>query len=268
MLIIFYAYYETPHSKINFDFFANHGGIINSENILYFIIINGYNNSVNIPDYKNIIILYRQNSGLDFGAYNSAIKYLSNIYNCPETKLPFDYFIFLNCGTIGPFVPRYYSDPWPSIFINKLTNNIKLVGPSLVCLPAQDCGKLGPKIEGYFFCTDKIGYQIFANNGLIFYNHPSKFSAIIYGEYALSNIILENNYNLDCLLYKYANKNWRDPKNWFENNNIHPSRENTYDGISIHPFEVIFHKWYWSEQPNKLVNFQYIQKYIEWAKKY
>ena len=34
----------------------------------------------------------------------------------------------------------------------------------------------------------------------------------------------------------------RDKINWLCNNNVHPSRHGTYDGISFHPFETIFVK--------------------------
>ena len=38
---------------------------------------------------------------------------------------------------------------------------------------------------------------------------------------------------------------WRDPRHWRCNNNAHPSRHGTYDGISMHPFETVFLKATW-----------------------
>ncbi len=38
---------------------------------------------------------------------------------------------------------------------------------------------------------------------------------------------------------------WRDERHWRCNNNAHPSRHGTYDGISMHPFETVFLKASW-----------------------
>ena len=35
---------------------------------------------------------------------------------------------------------------------------------------------------------------------------------------------------------------WRKKRHWHCNNNVHPSRHGTYDGISMHPFETMFVK--------------------------
>jgi hypothetical protein len=38
---------------------------------------------------------------------------------------------------------------------------------------------------------------------------------------------------------------WRDDKHWSCNDNVHPSRHGTYDGITMHPFETVFIKASW-----------------------
>ena len=38
---------------------------------------------------------------------------------------------------------------------------------------------------------------------------------------------------------------WRDDKHWSCNDNVHPSRHGTYDGITMHPFETVFVKASW-----------------------
>ena len=63
------------------------------------------------------------------------------------------------------------------------------------------------------------------------------------------------------MLEKYKNIDWLDKNNWNLNNNLHPTRKNTFYGNSINPYEVIFHKWYWKNEPT--VNFQIILKYIK-----
>lgn len=38
---------------------------------------------------------------------------------------------------------------------------------------------------------------------------------------------------------------WRQPEHWQCNNNVHPSRHGTYDGVDQHPYETIFVKASW-----------------------
>lgn len=37
---------------------------------------------------------------------------------------------------------------------------------------------------------------------------------------------------------KYDGVDWTDRATWHCNDNVHPSRHGTYDGISMHPYEV------------------------------
>ena len=53
---------------------------------------------------------------------------------------------------------------------------------------------------------------------------------------------------------------WRDPSNWACNDNVHPSRHGTYDGISFHPYETMFVKESWH------VGEPYLSRYTRWTK--
>jgi len=52
---------------------------------------------------------------------------------------------------------------------------------------------------------------------------------------------------------------WRDRRHWRCNNNVHPSRHGTYDGITMHPFETIFLKASWH------VGEPFVEKYSNWV---
>jgi hypothetical protein len=166
----------------------------------------------------------------------------------------------MNSGVIGPIIPYYFTSHWTDIFIKKINDSVKLVGTTIVCLPEYDDGCYGPKIEGFFFMTDNIGLELLKNQKNIFCNHQNKYSAIVNGEYGLSNCILKNGYSIDCMLPKYQNINWTNKVNYNMNNNIHPSRKNSFYGYSINPYDVIFHKWYWNGEPT--VNFEIIKQYV------
>jgi len=230
----------------------------NSSDVDYIIIINGYecNENIKFPNLDNLTIIKRDNIGFDFGGYNSALEYIEK-----NNKI-YDHYFFLNSGVIGPILPHYFVDKhWTEIFIKKINERVKLVGTTIVCLPHNDDGKYGPKVEGFFFMTDNIGLNLLKEERTIFCNHHDKHSAIVNGEYGLSNCILKNGYSIDCMLPRYQNIDWSDQSNYNLNNNMHPSRENSFYGYSINPYDVIFHKWYWSYN-NSRVNYNIIEQYI------
>ncbi len=120
-------------------------------------------------------------------------------------------------------------------------------------------GGIGPKVEGFAFCLDKKGLEVVLDSGRSFKQHMTKEGAILDGEYALTSVILSAGYNIDSLLLAYDGMEWK--KDHSCNLNFHPSRADTYFGISINPIEVIFHKTYWAgERP---VSEEFVRQYIE-----
>ena len=114
--------------------------------------------------------------------------------------------------------------------------------------------------------VDDIGLNLLRKEKKIFCNHNDKTSAILNGEYELSKCILKNGFSIDCMLSKYQNIDWRNSHNYKLNNNLHPSRNNSFYGYSINPYDVIFHKWYWHNKDNvnfDIVNFDIIKQYVD-----
>ena len=254
--VIIYTYYNSPSSNYNLKFFVKKE-LSYKDNIDYIIIINNFNydTSIIFPILNNLTIIKRENIGFDFGGHNAALEYID------KNQKIYDFYFFMNSGVIGPILSdNFINNHWTEIFIKKINNNVKLVGTTIVCLPHTDAGEYGPKVEGFFFMVDQIGLNLLKNKKTIFCNHPTKYSAIINGEYELSKCIFENGYTIDCMLQKYQNIDWRSPINYNLNNNIHPSRKNSFYGKSIDPYEVIFHKWYWHGL--ETVNFDIIEQYV------
>jgi len=248
--LIIYTYYSSPSSNFNLDFFVKNE-LSFKPDIDYIIVINGHDTPIQFPTISNLTVLRRDNIGYDFGGHAYALEFAQTKY--------YDYFFFMNSGAFGP-VLSYYDKHWSTIFINKINEKVKLVGTTIVCLPETDAGGYGPKVEGFFFMTDSIGLNILRSEPTIFCEHPTKYSAIVNGEYGISNCILKNGYSMDCMLPQYQNIDWTDAKNYTLNNNIHPSRKNSFFGKSINPYNVIFHKWYWHNEPT--VHFNMIKEYI------
>ena len=254
--VIIYTYYNSPSSNYNLAFFLERE-VVYRDNIDYIFVVNGFetDKSIIFPNLDNVTVIRRENIGFDFGGHASALEDI-------QTKgKVYDYYFFMNSGVIGPILPHYVKTPhWSHFFIEKINDTVKLVGTTIVCLRDTDDAGYGPKVEGFFFMVDQIGLDILKERGTIFYNHPIKYSAIINGEYELSNCILNNGYSIDCMLRKYQGIDWRDKSNYKMNNNESPSRSMTFYNNSINPYEVIFHKWFWQGQAT--VNYDIIVQYV------
>ena len=167
-----------------------------------------------------------------------------------NTLRQYRYFIFLNSSVRGPFFPSFMPPAWQwtRAYTDRITDTIKVVSSSLVCLPTVDAGGFGPKVESWAFAIDHVALQLLSEAG-VFYLRACKLcndGVVVLGEYGLSNVLLSHGYNLATLMSKYpAGVDWRDDKHWHCNSNVHPSRHGSYDGISMHPFETMFVKASW-----------------------
>src|SRR3990172_4809489 len=172
--LVSYAYYETEQSKYNLEFFIR-VGVFEDDNTLFVIVINGEDCSVELPNY--CVIIKRPNVGYDFGAHSAALDHVHN------RNLSFDYYIFINCSVIGPFLPTYYKGKWPEIFTSRINNKVKLVGTTISCV--RNPKATGPMVGGYFFATDNVGLKVLQDKKTIFCDHETKDRAILNGEYGV-----------------------------------------------------------------------------------
>lgn len=249
--VVIYSYFKTEVADYNLDFFIKNE-ISYKSNIDYIIVINGFECSFEFPNLENLTIYKKENSGYDFGAHSYALEKIKD--------KKYDYYFFMNSGVFGPVLKKEYkNNHWTNIFINKINKKVKLVGTTIVCLPKTDGGGLGPKVEGFFFMTDKLGLGILQKQQTIFTNHRNKVRAILDGEYGLSKCILKNGYTIDCMIPEYQGIDWTNKVNWYKNSNKHPSRKNSFYGKSLNPYDMIFHKWYWKNMDK--VNFDMIDEY-------
>jgi len=150
-IVIIYTYYKSVSSDYNLNFFVKNE-VKYRDNISYIIVINNHECDILFPDLPNLTIIRRPNIGFDFGGHNAALNHLD--LNNIKT---YSYYFFMNSGVIGPILNKDLTDlkdfHWSSIFINKINNKVKLVGTTIVCLPKEDLGGIGPKVEGFFFMT-------------------------------------------------------------------------------------------------------------------
>lgn len=263
-VLVLYAYFEKSAFYAETLRFFLTVGVQNSDHIDYVFILQG-SCSVPIPKRKNIFVHHRKNECFDFGAYGATFTFLGGLQ-----KLASQYkaAIFLNPSVVGPILPKYWppSLHWSSIFTHRLVGGVEVVGTSLVCLPRTDAGGYGPRVEGMAWAASMAALQVAEAAG-VFRCFTSKHDAIVEGEYGLSRAVLSAGMNLDSLLLKYGSIDWRESRHWDCNRNRHPSRNNSYENISVHPLEVVFHKprWLWDGEALSDVYLNEVKQYMRWA---
>ena len=240
-----YVYYEKNIKyKFNFMYFLNNAIL---ENIDYYIIINGVS-SINIPEKNNIRVFYRKNDGYDFGAYSHLIKKINKNYN---------YYFFINTSVLGPFINNY-NKKWYEYFIELFNKDTKIVGTSIniyqkyIVSNYNLINMYGKKnvfshIQSMFFCIDNEYFNYLQN--INFFNEEEllnkDFNYIIaYKEIGLSQIALNNNWNINCLLPNYKNLDYR-RLNYdinIKSRNGDPYYDKSYFGTNIKKEDVIFYK--------------------------
>jgi hypothetical protein len=241
--ICLYAYYEKDDLyKNNLIFFLKNGIL---DNIDYYIIINGYC-SVNIPELQNVTIIKKKNEGFDFGAWS----YFINNYLFKK----YEYYIFLNTSVRGPYGNnKSWLDEFLKLF-NK--DEIKLVGTSINifsnkvnCFNQNNLKNIfkydGPytHVQSMFFILNNDGFEFLKNNK--FFDEEELLlleDVIINKEIKMSQLILKNNWNINCILSKYKNYDYRKVTYNFNFSGEDPYFENTYFGGTIKKEEVIFYK--------------------------
>ena len=241
-----YAYYEKNDLyKTNFQYFLENGLL---DNVDYYIIING-NCSVILPDNPNIKILKRENKGFDFGAYSYAIKHMDKKY---------DYYFFLNTSVKGPYV-RDKTKPWIHYFLELFNKpEVKIVGTSINIYHSSiyvvDLDKIyGNKpphthIQSMFFCMNNEYFEYLKSKN--FFNEEELNNTtdinyvIAHKEFGLSQLALTNNWNINSILPKYRDIDYRRVTQDFNptSTNGDPYYDGAYFGENINEYDAIFFK--------------------------
>lgn len=245
-IAILYVFHKfTDHVK----YFLDHGVIKNNKYDYYFI----YNGNDDIDHhFTNLNLIYRENSGFDFGGWSDQLFRLSQDGK-NLVKDAYDYYIFINSSVTGPFLPTYCDIPWPYIFIRLLNSDTILSGITI------NCGKWYPKnvavhngwnpdkmvahVQSMLFCMNSDTLQFMIQKEIF---HPTKFlnvkhnhQIILNCEIRMSDEILKSGKNIACLMRIYKNVDFRysipikcdDP--WYENGVL---------GNNLDPFETVFYK--------------------------
>jgi hypothetical protein len=234
--LVLYAYFEQDLiRRDNLEFFLKYGVRKNDPDIDYIFIINGFKCTCEIPvrDCRNIKAIRRENTGWDFEAWRYGLLMKK------ESLQSYDYFAFLNSSVRGPFAPMYFdSFYWVEAYLSLINEKVKLAGASINC-------QVSPHVQSFVFVTDKVGFKLLKDKGIFEPVFERNVRDLIENrEVGMSKIILENGYQITCMLSKYWNIDWTKPEAQSCNCLKNPTEgeEKPYSGMSLHPFENMFPK--------------------------
>ena len=251
---VLYAYYETEISKDNLEYFMSNIDLTR-ENTTYCVISNGeISLSLSLP--PKIKLIQRENTGYDFGAWGAAL----NHYDLPNILKPDDRVIMMNSSLRGPICKTGQID-WIRRLERMINSDTKLGGISINCFDTRNryheayrnlnCDGVTkhpyiPHVQSMMMVTDRIGLQIGVDSNIFSGNTESRDSTIEQKELGYSVEILRRKYNINAILSKFADLDYRIYQNHTlnaRNNNFgDPWWEGAYFGQTIDPFEAMFIK--------------------------
>jgi len=187
VLYVFNEYNERVRNYIQTAIFLD-------PDIDFLIINNGSNiKPDSLPDYVMYFNSLQGNS--DFSAWSRGLLY-NDLYKS------YDSFIFINSSASGPYLPSYFKGKWTDIYLNGLTNSVKLFGSTIV----SDVNN--PEnisyVQSYIFAVnlETLKYLIYKDIFNLLNCRDNK-------ELKLSRAILENGWNIGCLMSYYKDVDFR-----------------------------------------------------------
>lgn len=191
-----------------------------------------------------VLFVERENICYDFGSHAAG---LAAAERWRGALRQYRYFVFVNSSVRGPFMPLYATQHWTSAFTTRLNALVKLVGTTISCQSTPYVSDT-PHVQSMVFATDGLGLAVLRRAGVFECTRadvPLRMQDVITrAEIGSSVAMFEAGYAIDCLLLKYAGVDWREA--WRRklpcNGRLNPTVAANYDGISVHPLEVLFVK--------------------------
>ena len=190
------------------DYFLKNA-IFQDPEVIFLVICNDLHLKFEVPPY--VSTMHRENKGYDFGAWSDGLLH-QNVYK------RFDNFIFVNSSVIGPYLPLGFKGRWTDIYLNGLSDTVKLFGSTINChfhmrpdIPIKQQPMVFSHIQSYIFSMnlETLNYlikcEIFSET-----NHSSSFDKTIENkEVGMSRKIIENGWNIGCLMTRYKDVDFR-----------------------------------------------------------
>jgi hypothetical protein len=133
--------------------------------------------------------------GSDFLAWSRGL-----LYN--ELYKDYDNFIFLNSDASGPYLPSYFQGRWTDIYLNGLTDTIRLFGSTI---STETDPETLSHVQPYVFAMNKATLEFLITKQIFSMTDTLKVSR----ELKMSRFILENGWNIGCLMRYYNGVDFR-----------------------------------------------------------
>lgn len=162
------------------------------------------------------------------------------------------HFVFVDSSVRGPFLPRYMhrprqrkgnqnrfaapqpTQPWTSVFTDRLSDEIKLVGRSVSC-------EAELHVQAPVWATDRVGLQLLLEQGVLECATDAE-TARERHELGATRAMVGAGYGVDCLMLRYRGLNMTRVRELempcMAGDN--PSIPLLNDGLPINPLEVVF----------------------------
>lgn len=189
-LLVLYVFHDY-NDRVEY-FIKN--AIFYDENIDFIIIANNKDITFDYPEYVKLFV--RDNIGYDFGGWSDAL--LTN-----DFYKNYDSFIFVNSSVKGPYLKEDFNGRWTDIFINGLKENVKLFGSTINrCIHRNP--PISPHVQSYIFSMHKDTLEFLIDKEIFSKTYVKTFNDAIYKkEVLMSRVIIENGWNIGCLMKLY-----------------------------------------------------------------
>ena len=82
--------------------------------------------------------------------------------------------------------------------------------------------------------------EVLYNDRAVLKCYKDDFDAHWHGVLGATLAVLEAGYNIGSLMTRYKGVDWRDMSTWDCNRRINPVVDSAYDGLNLHPLEIMF----------------------------
>ena len=205
--LIVYAYSQhSADAAANARYFLRFGVDAASPDAVFVLVANGCH-SVDWPVGDNVIVVERENTCFDFGAWSAGLR------AARERGVEFAYAIFLNASVRGPFLPAYEARPWWRVFRDALAGDegLGLLGTTVHCADLDAGHARSAHVQSMLLALrarelDGAAAPFF---DLDRFCAPSKGDAIYGGELPLSRAILDAGLSLGGFLLAHGGRGAR-----------------------------------------------------------
>jgi len=239
---VIYHYYEPViNYKDNLIFFLETALI---PDVDYYIIIADCC-TVDLPAKSNIFYITSKNKNNDYGGYSDYVNGHLKDYQ---------FFIFINSSVRGPFLPNYYNKKWTTPFIERLRNDVHLVGSSIniksISNPLEshynEESKLNIHVQttAYALSKEALHYLKFIK----FYDNKNSWSkedVITNYECRMTHEIIKRGWKISCILPLYDrfyNDICSQIPNNFSSKNGDLLHKNRFYSRTLTPYDFVFIK--------------------------